>query len=62
MAARDKMVSIGLAPELMERIDTFRFDNRFATRVEAIRWLIQSALDEKLKPGKANIAITKTEL
>jgi hypothetical protein len=53
MADGDKMINIGIAPELLERIDTFRFENRFATRVEAIRWLIQAALDKKLRPGKA---------
>jgi metal-responsive CopG/Arc/MetJ family transcriptional regulator len=47
-----KMVNIGFSAELLERVDSFRFDNRFPTRVEAIRWLIQAALDKKLKPSK----------
>ena len=46
------MINIGLAADLMERIDTFRFENRFATRVEAIRWLLAAALDKKLTPKK----------
>ena len=47
------MINIGVTAELLERIDTFRFENRFATRVEAIRWLLGAALDKNLKPGKA---------
>lgn len=52
MAGGDKMINIGIAPELLEEIDTFRFQNRFATRVEAMRWLMKAALDKKLKPAK----------
>jgi hypothetical protein len=50
-----KMVNVGFPAELLERVETFRFQNRFATRVEAIRWLIEAALNNKLKPaaGKA---------
>jgi hypothetical protein len=54
MASGDKMVNIAIAPELIERIDTFRFGNRFATRVEAMRWLLQAALDSRLKPARTN--------
>lgn len=36
----------------MADIETFWHDNRFGSRSEAIRWLIQAALDEKLKPRK----------
>jgi hypothetical protein len=53
MAGGDKMINIGLAPELLEAVDTFRFENRFPTRVEAMRWLLEAALDKKLKPTKA---------
>lgn len=53
MAGGDKMINIGFAPELLERIETFRFENRFQTRVEAIRWLVGAALDKKLKPPRA---------
>jgi metal-responsive CopG/Arc/MetJ family transcriptional regulator len=37
---------------LIQKIDDFRFSNRFPSRTEAIRWLIQAALDKKLKPPK----------
>jgi Arc/MetJ-type ribon-helix-helix transcriptional regulator len=53
MADGDKMVNIAVSPELLEQIETFRFENRFAKRVEAIRWLIQAALDRDLRPNKA---------
>jgi metal-responsive CopG/Arc/MetJ family transcriptional regulator len=36
--------------ELLHRIDGFWHDNRFPTRAEAVRWLIQPALDKKLAP------------
>jgi Arc/MetJ-type ribon-helix-helix transcriptional regulator len=36
-----------------DRIDDFWHEDRFTSRSEAIRWLIQAALDKKLKPGKA---------
>jgi metal-responsive CopG/Arc/MetJ family transcriptional regulator len=36
--------------ELLDRIDEFWHDNRFPTRAEAVRWLIQAALDKKLAP------------
>jgi hypothetical protein len=52
MASGDKMVNIAIGKELIERIDTFRYDNRFPTRVEAMRWLLQAALDRKLKPAR----------
>jgi len=39
-----------VAPELLRRIDDFRFANRFPTRAAAIVWLIEAALKSKLKP------------
>ena len=40
-------------PDLLSRIDGFWHDNRFPTRAEAVRWLIQAALDKKLAPKAA---------
>jgi hypothetical protein len=34
-------------PDLLKRIDDFRFDNRFESRSEAIRWLLDFALKKK---------------
>jgi metal-responsive CopG/Arc/MetJ family transcriptional regulator len=36
--------------KLLERIDTFRFDNRIGARTEAIRRLIDEALKKYEKP------------
>lgn len=37
---------------LLKRVDDFRFDGRFKTRTEAVRWLLKAALDAKLAPPK----------
>lgn len=36
-------------PNLLKRIDDFRFKNRFATRAAAIKWLLEWSLDQKPK-------------
>lgn len=51
--AKQRYVNILFNQESLERIDNFRFEHRFESRTEAIRWLIQAALDKKLKPSKA---------
>jgi metal-responsive CopG/Arc/MetJ family transcriptional regulator len=40
-------------PALLERVDDFWHDNRFPTRAEAVRCLIEAALDKKLVPKTA---------
>jgi hypothetical protein len=40
-------------PALLRRLDDFWHDNRFPTRAEAVRWLIQAALNKKLAPKAA---------
>jgi hypothetical protein len=39
-----------IEPELLKRIDDFRFKQRFETRAAAIKWLLTWALDQKAKP------------
>ena len=34
-------------PELLKRIDDFRFKNRFESRTESIKWLLDWALNQK---------------
>ena len=46
------ILNLVVDPALLARLDDFWHENRFASRSEAIRWLIQAALDKKLKPGK----------
>jgi hypothetical protein len=39
-----------IEPELLKRVDDFRFKNRFDSRAAAINWLLKWALDQKPKP------------
>ena len=53
MERKSPAISITLPEKLLERIDDFRFDNRFNNRSEAIRHLIEKALKEyKQEPPK----------
>jgi metal-responsive CopG/Arc/MetJ family transcriptional regulator len=45
-------LNLSLPEDLMKQVEDFWHDNRFSSRSEAIRWLIQAALDKKLKPTK----------
>jgi hypothetical protein len=36
-----------IEPELLKRLDDFRFKNRFASRAAAIKWLLAWALIQK---------------
>lgn len=38
--------------ELLERLDNFRFENRFRSRAEAIRWLLEWALSSGGAPER----------
>jgi hypothetical protein len=40
-------------PTLNQRLDAFRLLNGFSTRVDAVRWLLEAALDKKLAPKAA---------
>jgi metal-responsive CopG/Arc/MetJ family transcriptional regulator len=48
--AEKQFVNISFAAALLKRIDDFRFKHRFDNRTDAIRWLLQAALDAKLAP------------
>lgn len=47
-----KVISLPLTPRQLERIENFRFRHRFPTRLEAVRWLIEAALDAKMAPER----------
>ena len=49
-AEQKQYVNVLFEEKLLSRVDDFRFKNRFASRTEAIRWLIKAALDAKLSP------------
>ena len=40
-------VNVLFEEKLLSRVDDFRFKNRFASRTEAIRWLLDWALSQK---------------
>jgi metal-responsive CopG/Arc/MetJ family transcriptional regulator len=42
-------VNVLFDEKLLKAVDDFRFKNRFASRTEAIRWLIAYALAQKPK-------------
>jgi len=48
-------LNLSLPEDLADRIEDFWHENRFSSRSEAIRWLLQAALDKKLKPSKAAV-------
>lgn len=37
-------------PELLKKVDDFRYKHRFPTRAAAIKWLLDAALKAKLAP------------
>jgi hypothetical protein len=47
-----QMIHMRLDGDLLKRLEDFRFANRFQTRTEAVRWLIEAALDKKLAPKR----------
>ena len=47
------MLNFFIDKELLDRVDDFWHEHRFATRAEAVRWLIHAALDKKLAPKAA---------
>jgi hypothetical protein len=51
MPASDKpYLNFVIEPELLKRLDDFRFRHRFPTRAGAIKWLIDWALKQKPLP------------
>lgn len=52
MRIEKRNIILYLDYETLERIDEFRYDNRFPSRTEAIRHLIQTALPPVRKPAK----------
>ncbi len=48
------MLHMLIDPVLLKRVDDFRFKARFATRTEAVRWLLDAALKAKLAPKETD--------
>ena len=47
MPSDKPLLNFVIDPALLKRVDDFRFKQRFATRAEAIKWLLAWALDQK---------------
>jgi hypothetical protein len=52
---KKQYVNILFDDELLKRIDDFRFKNRFPSRTESVRWLVDRALKQKLAPDAAKV-------
>jgi metal-responsive CopG/Arc/MetJ family transcriptional regulator len=47
-----KPILLRLEKEMIEKVDDFRFNHRFESRTQAIRWLLKWALSQNPKPKK----------
>jgi hypothetical protein len=52
MRSDKPLLNFFVEPELLARLETFWHRHRFQSRAEAIRWLLQAALDAKLAPPR----------
>lgn len=50
MGSEKPLLNFVIEPELLKRIDDFRFKQRFQTRAAAIKWLLDWALSQKPIP------------
>jgi hypothetical protein len=50
MATDKPFLSFVVDPDLLKRIDDWRFKHRFPTRAAAIKWLLEWALSQKPAP------------
>jgi hypothetical protein len=49
MGTDKPLLNFVIEPDLLKRVDDFRYKNRFPTRAAAIKWLLGWALDQKPK-------------
>jgi len=50
MPSDKPFLSFLVEPELLKRLDDFRYKHRFPTRAQAIKWLLDWALKQKPAP------------
>lgn len=50
MPSDKPLVHLVMDPDLIKRLDDFRFTHRFQSRAAAIKWLLEAALDRGLHP------------
>ena len=59
MGSDKPFLSFLVDPDLLKRLDDFRFKHRFESRAAAIKWLLAWALDQKPAPAKGPVALTR---
>ena len=52
MSTDKPLLNFVIEPELLKRLDDYRFKHRFESRAAAIKWLLDAALKAKLAPDK----------
>ena len=50
MSTDKPLLNFVIEPELLKRLDDYRFKHRFDSRAAAIKWLLDAALKAKLAP------------
>jgi hypothetical protein len=50
MSSEKPLLNFVIEPELLKRIDDFRYKHRFPTRAAAIKWILDWALSQKPTP------------
>lgn len=48
--SKKPLTTLLLDEELLKKIEDFRYKNRFPSRAAAMKWLMNAALDKKLRP------------
>ena len=54
MPSTSPLLHFVIEPELLGRVEDFRFEHRFGSRAAAIKWLIAAALDSGMTPDLTN--------
>ena len=52
MATDKPILNFVIDPELLQRVDDFRYKQRFPTRAAAVKWLLLWALKQKPQPQR----------
>jgi hypothetical protein len=52
MGSDKPFLNFVVEPEMLKRLDDFRFKHRFDSRAAAIKWLLDAALKAKIAPEK----------
>jgi metal-responsive CopG/Arc/MetJ family transcriptional regulator len=52
MPPKDKIIPVPMKEDLLKRVEDFRYENRIASRADAIRRLLEVALSKHEKKAK----------